>query len=692
MIRVKPDGAGYSFAIIGQIENYEQYKSAVAQLTARPNTRDRYAGIHVARETIIRLRAEGFNVEITPEAQFAMRREIQQEAELAAQANGVAIDNGLRSYQIEDAQRLATAKTGFLLANQPGTGKTATALSAIPAGARVVVVAPLSASGVWVREAERWRPSFRAHRVTRRGFQWPEPNEIRIISYDSLPYAENIPAPPKGVLWILDEAHAVKNHLSKRFVNLNSLIIKTRKKGGGIVWALTGTPITNKPMDLYSITKICGFNALAFGRENTLGRFRDLVGARKVGWDWYYDNDKIDGMVATCLAPYMSRRLKSDVIAELPPKTVEYHYIDLKASERRLLDVFDPADVEDILNPGTIKFQEYATVRAKLALALTHAAEELIEELEELEEPTVVFSAHVEPINIIGKRDGWGMITGSVLSTRRSIIEKEFQDGHLKGVAATIGAGGTALTLTRANRMIVVSLDWSQANNEQAFDRIHRIGQSNPVIITVLIADHPICRAVERRLAEKIVRQERIIDPVAKIAKVSTDLGLEFLDDPSEAAAETSRALEQLEADRERRMRRYAYCRRIRGIANWLDEKRYAGICGSFQPDDCRGPVTSVEQAALAKGTKDFVDAFEAADQGLPPGGWSTLVYLALGSEAEADDDAITSVVDAAAARGLSCDIVGCRVVLTDGRKEAAFVVTAQDNAADAVAAIAESF
>ena len=86
-----------------------------------------------------------------------------------------------------------------------------------------------------------------------------------------------------------------------------------------------------------------------------------------------------------------------------------------------------------------------------------------------------------------------------------------FQCGQLRGLALTIQAGGTALTLTACSDVVFVDLDWTPALNLQAEDRVCRIGQTKPVQIVILQADHPVDAAVNRVLRRKMEMAEAVL-------------------------------------------------------------------------------------------------------------------------------------------------------------------------------------
>ena len=139
---------------------------------------------------------------------------------------------------------------------------------------------------------------------------------------------------------------------------------------------------------------------------------------------------------------------------------------------------------------------------------------ELAEELEQAGEPVVVFSAHRDPVEAFGSKQGWDCITGSVSHKRRGEIVDRFQKGALRGVALTIGAGREGINLFRSSHMIFVDLDWTPAHNIQAEDRIHRIGQKRACMYTVMVIDH----SLEYRLGSILYRKEELFNDLIEEA------------------------------------------------------------------------------------------------------------------------------------------------------------------------------
>ena len=159
----------------------------------------------------------------------------------------------------------------------------------------------------------------------------------------------------------------------------------------------------------------------------------------------------------------------------------------------------------------------------------------MVEEHEEDDIPLVVFSAHVEPLNKLAERDGWKKITVETRSEDRQKIVEEFQSGRLNGVAVSIKAGGVGITLTRAWKAIFIDLDWVPGANQQAEDRICRIGQeSNKIEIVRMVSDHPLDIHVIELISWKMSIIESSVDDVVK-KKVETKVEEDESDDYAKA-------------------------------------------------------------------------------------------------------------------------------------------------------------
>lgn len=205
--------------------------------------------------------------------------------------------------------------------------------------------------------------------------------------------------------------------------------------------------------------------------------------------------------IAELLKRVMIRHEKKDVLKDLPDKI--YKVISVPLDKKLLREIDDSIEPEvrtavlEAEDLDQIKNIHAGLVRGRMILAQAKIkfAEQLLDEWEAENIVSIVFSSHRSPIERFGKRAGWACIMGG-LDVDRGQIQKDFQAGKYRGLAATIGAASTALTLTKATRELFIDRSWVPADNDQAEDRAHRIGQTVGLVIFDLIADHPIDKHV----------------------------------------------------------------------------------------------------------------------------------------------------------------------------------------------------
>jgi len=433
-----------------------------------------------------------------------------------------------------------------LLADDMGLGKTVQALMALPAAARAIVVAPAAVKHNWGAETAKWRPDLRVRILDGRQTAVPAPavGEIVIVNYDILPASladkegptldESTRSALRETTLIADEAHLVKNTKaarSKRFAALGQLCART--------WLLTGTPLTNKPLDLWGVLRSGGMARGVFGGWE---KFVTLFQGRKNRWNGWEFGDPAPE-VPERLRRVMVRRTKAEVLPDLPPKRHQVLAVNgLSAGLRADLDAFE-VEWAEAKDEGLPDFSQFSTLRQRLAEERIPALVETIEPYEDAAQPVVVFSAHRAPIDHLGTREGWATITGDTSSADRADIVRRFQAGELRGLACTIQAGGVGITLTRASAAIFVDLDWTPAWNLQAEDRICRIGQkADSLLIVRLVSTHPLERHVHDLLAKKIQLIQQAVESEIRIGPASGPSGL--VDETDEELAARLAALE----------------------------------------------------------------------------------------------------------------------------------------------------
>lgn len=401
------------------------------------------------------------------------------------------------------------SRTRAILADDMGLGKTVQALLAVEGAPPLLILCPAVAKGVWTREIGKWRPgNWEVAPLSGRGaFRWPDLGEAVIINYDILSDVEQL-AHPNTVI-ICDEAHVLKEAKTNRHKRVVKLAAQAAR-----LYLLTATPLLNRPQELWNLLKLADLHTEAYG---TWGGFcYAFDGSPSAGWGTPRQGAAI-GFSKVAL-----RRNKTEVLKDLPAKRRAFIPVatTYTRSEQAILDEADEA----VLKHGKdVPFELISKARAITAKAKIGALVARVEEYEEAGEPLIVFSYHRAPIDVLAAREGWATITGDTSNEERTKIEAAFQAGEYKGVAATIQAGGVAITLTRASNVLFCDRAWTPALNEQAEDRCNRIGQTRGVLVEVLVAAKTIDERVEEIIEEKCAIIRESVDK-ATIVRVDASL------------------------------------------------------------------------------------------------------------------------------------------------------------------------
>ncbi|HEY2536208.1 MAG TPA: DEAD/DEAH box helicase [Solirubrobacteraceae bacterium] len=423
----------------------------------------------------------------------------------------------LKPFQAAGVNYLLTQRRAFL-ADEQGLGKTIEALAALHADDAfpAVVLCPASLKLNWLAEIARWLPQRSARALTgtgidRRKAAGPTATEpavdITVVNYDIVAARldELRALAPRAL--VLDESHYCKNAGAKRTKATQQLASALPRDG--LVLALTGTPVMNRPTELISQLRIIG-RLGDFGSGAQFGeRFRGADAHLRLHWH----------LRARCFV----RRLKVDVLPQLPPKTRSVVPIELdneyeyRFAERDVIAWLrsQPLDLRrlDAKVAAALRAERLVRLNALKLLAARgklHAALAWIHDFCTSGERLVVFAKHREIQRAVLERFPRALhILGEDTHAARDASLREFQapDGGAENqlIVCSIEVAGQGLTLTRASNVVFLELDWTPAKHDQAEDRCHRIGQQDAVNATYLLAagtiDETIATLLERKRA-----------------------------------------------------------------------------------------------------------------------------------------------------------------------------------------------
>ncbi len=426
----------------------------------------------------------------------------------------------------------ALQRRGTLIADEMGVGKTAQAIGVInatPAIRTVLVVCPASLKLNWRNEFRMWGTREMAMCVmphTGRhieGVSGKNAVSVTIINYDIL---KKLPEDANYDLLILDEAHYAKNPKAQRTKAIQAIARRCRK-----VLALTGTPILNKPIELWPLLQMVdplGWDAAGMVKGKVVGpgegagffRFakrycnahQEQVTRNKVVWI-FDGSSNLDELNEKLRATCMVRRLKSEVLAFLPPKM------------RRIIPIGNGCDDEDDYGDmgddyetmservKSIPFEKMSRVRHEQALKKVEPAIAHVRDAVEASGKVIVFAHHLDVIAQMGEAlADLGVVTlvgDTTTESRQAAVERFQSDPSVRVFLGGLKAAGVGLTLTASSHVVFVERDWTPATCTQAEDRAHRIGQTaERLLIDVLVLEG----SLDAKMAQFIKEKQDIAD------------------------------------------------------------------------------------------------------------------------------------------------------------------------------------
>ena len=405
-----------------------------------------------------------------------------------------------RDFQVTGIQFLLTKKR-CILADEMGLGKTIQAIGLLNElkAEKVLIICPAVVKINWKLELEKWL-NYQVDINIINGSKSHVTNGINIINYDivrkyqlALMYWDVI---------ILDEAHYIKSYKSQRTRAIKGDGRTCQAIEGNYKILLTGTPLLNCPVELYPMLTYIGFRMRFVeyttkfcNRTKIFGRI-DVSGASNLT------------ELKTILNSYMLRRLKKDVLSELPDKTRQNIVFTANGTVRKLMD-------EELRLAGSRKpadLAEFTRIRQETGILKIPFAVQHLNDLLEEKKKIVVFAHHRSVINQLHQLFCINslMLTGET-QDRQYVINQFIENDEINILFMSLKVG-IGINLTVADIAVFVEIDMTPATNWQCEDRIHRIGQLNNVLIQYLLFEGK--NTIDKQIVSLIEQKKEIIEEV----------------------------------------------------------------------------------------------------------------------------------------------------------------------------------
>ena len=451
----------------------------------------------------------------------------------------------LRPYQKLGYRWLRTLERmgfGGILADDMGLGKTVQVitflLSKVREGKedlRCLVVCPASLVYNWENEILRFADGLTAETVVstpakRKKRIRDSQAHVLLTSYELLKRDAEEYAAKTFDYMIIDEAQSIKNHTTQIAQAVKTVKARCR-------FALTGTPIENSLSELWSI-----FDFLMPGILNSYKRFKEEFEQPIVSQSDEVAAKRLQKMIR----PFILRRLKKDVLKELPDKIEEVVYSAMEKKQREIYNANVQRMVEMLETGGE---EEFRTGKIQILAELTKLRQlccdpsliyedyqggaakvdtcmELLRSAVEGGHKVLVFSQFTSMLGILKKRleeekMDYYLLTGTTSKERRNELVETFNQNQVQIFLISLKAGGTGLNLTAASVVIHFDPWWNMAAQNQATDRAHRIGQRQVVTVYKLIMKD----TVEEKIQLLQQKKARLSDQIISEGSISEVLG-----------------------------------------------------------------------------------------------------------------------------------------------------------------------
>jgi len=421
-----------------------------------------------------------------------------------------ALNATLRPYQEQGfhwLKYLESVNLGGCLADDMGLGKTLQTIALLATiypeqSTPTLIVMPKSLLFNWEKELKRFTPqiTFYVYHAGGRDIEEAMEHNILLATYPTVRNDIEILKDKEFQYVILDESQNIKNLSSQ--VSRAVMLLQAKHR-----LALSGTPIENNLGELYALFRF--LNPSMFGSfENFNQQYLSPI---------QRNNDKdITADLRKKIYPFILRRLKKDVLTELPDKIEQVLYVEMSDAQRKLYEqrrqyyqeaIQQQVAIRGIQNTQFFVFQALNELRqlASTPEGMSNGAiaspkiEMLMEQLLDAianKHKALVFVNYLQAIELIGEKlDEQGIeyvsISGST-NNRQQLVDRFQNESNCKVFILTLKTGGTGLNLTAADMVFIFDPWWNKAAENQAVDRAHRIGQQKTVLTYKMITQDTI--------------------------------------------------------------------------------------------------------------------------------------------------------------------------------------------------------
>lgn len=452
-------------------------------------------------------------------------------------------DKLLRDYQKDGVKWLYTiykCDLGGILADEMGLGKTLQAIIFLrkvidlKPDAKILIVSPTSLVYNWDKEFSKFAPELKyivmADNKKKRQDIMQKFNEynIFITTYGLVRNDNDYYEDKNFEVCIIDEAQAIKNYQAGMTKEIKKIKARTKI-------ALTGTPLENSVLELWSI-----FDFIMPGYLNSITRFKDAYGIKDVDEESLKKLDTLNYQIK----PFILRRKKKEVSKELPDKIEHIEYLDMSEKEKALYQSLVEETKREIND--VVASEGFSKARFKIVTLLTRLRQlcisprlldenyqeesvkikrllDIIKELIKDKHKILIFSSFKSAVYLVKEaldREYISnyVIDGSVKGRDRVAMVDAFNKDKTNCFLITLKSGGTGLNLTSADVVIHLDIWWNPQAENQATDRVHRIGQTKKVTVLKLINKG----TVEEKIIELQEKKKILSDNLIEGKNVAT--------------------------------------------------------------------------------------------------------------------------------------------------------------------------